>query len=403
MARPLDPGPVDPRLLTRGERQVLRTTCASHGLIHVYELSVPALLLLIQHEFGAGDFRMGGIATLYALLFGLGALPAGALADRVGPKPLLIVCLWGGSLGMLGMALSTSIGWFAASAGFMGLSLSIYHPAGTALLTHAVPSSGRLFALHGMAGNFGVASASLIAGTLGWLVGWRWALGLLALAGLLLGTRALALGVPEAREIRAREGHGQWPRFLLLLLATMFMGMVYRGMATFLPKFLTVTYASGSRAGTAIGGTLTTAALVVGLAGMWLAGRAIDRGTHPARAFLIGASAQAPFLVAIAFVPGALVLPLFMTVAFFHFFTQPAGNHLVADFTPPRLRGLGYGVYFLMTFGVGAAGAAIGGFVSERFGLAWTFPALAALLVPCVAATLFLVRTVTAAAPARRR
>jgi MFS family permease len=379
---------------TRAELRVLRTTCASHALIHVYELSVPALLLLIQTEFGAGDFRMGGVAALYALLFGVGALPAGALADRIGPKRLLLACLWGGSLGMLGMALAPSLGWFAASAAWMGLALSIYHPAGTALLTHSIPASGRVFALHGMAGNSGVAGASLIAGTLGWIVGWRWALATLALAGLVLGARTLALRVPEVHEIRARDGRGQWRSFLLLLVATMCMGMVYRGIATFLPKFLAVTYATTSRLGTAIGGTLTTAALLVGLGGMWLAGRAIDRGTHPARAFLIGALAQAPFLVAIAFVPGALALPLFMGVAFFHFFTQPAGNHMVADFTPPRLRGLGYGIYFLMTFGVGALGAPIGGFVSERWGLSWTFPVLAAILVPCVAATTLLVRRV---------
>ena len=47
------------------QRQVLTTTCLSHALIHVYELSVPALLILIQSEFGAGDFRMGQIVTLY--------------------------------------------------------------------------------------------------------------------------------------------------------------------------------------------------------------------------------------------------------------------------------------------------------------------------------------------------
>ena len=239
-----------------------------------------------------------------------------------------------------------------------------------------------------------VAGASVIAGTLGWLIGWRWALGALSVAGFVLGGRALALAVPEVHEIRARDGRGEWRRFVLLLLATMCMGMVYRGIATFLPKFLAVTYATSSRIGTAIGGTLTTAALLVGLGGMWLAGRAIDRGTHPARAFLIGALAQAPFLVAIAFVPGAFALPLFMGVAFFHFFTQPAGNHMVADFTPPRLRGQGFGIYFLMTFGVGALVASIGGFVSVRWGLSWTFPVLAAILAPCVVATALLARNV---------
>jgi hypothetical protein len=192
---------------------------------------------------------------------------------------------------------------------------------------------------------------------------------------------------PEVHEIRARPGRGRWDGFVLLLAATAFMGMVYRGIATFLPKFLALTYATDPRIGTALGGGLTTAALLVGLAGMWTAGRWIDRGAHPARAFLVGAAAQAPFLVAIGFAPGGLALPLFMAVAYFHFFTQPAGNHMVADFTPPRLRGLGYGVYFLVTFGVGAAGATLGGWASERWGLGRTFPVLALLLLPCIAAT----------------
>jgi MFS family permease len=171
------------------------------------------------------------------------------------------------------------------------------------------------------------------------------------------------------------------------------MGMVYRGVATFLPKFLAVTYASGSGAATAIGGTLSTLALLAGLAGMHVAGRAIDRGLHPAWAFVAGAAGQAPFLLAIGWAGRGAVLPLFATVAFFHFVTQPAGNRLVAEFTPARLRGLGYGVYFLMTFGVGAIGASLGGFVSEAFGLARVFPAFAAVLIPSAAAALALTRT----------
>jgi MFS family permease len=77
-------------------------------------------------------------------------------------------------------------------------------------------------------------------------------------------------------------------------------------------------------------------------------------------------------------------------VAFFHFFTQPPANYLVAGFVPPRLRGLGYGVYFFVAFGTGSLGAAFGGWVSERAGLAQAFPALAVLLVPAIVAALLL-------------
>jgi MFS family permease len=286
------------------------------------------------------------------------------------------------------MALAPSIVTFALASALMGLALSIYHPAGTALLTHAVAVSGRVFAVHGMAGNLGVAGAGAIAGVLGALVGWRLALGLVALGGVTLGFFALALPAASLAEIRARPGRGRRAELALLLGAVLFTGMVYRGVTTFLPKHL----ASGlaGDAGVAIGGALTTAALLVGVAGMWVAGRIADAGVRGPRLFLMATLLQVPFLVALGWAPPAARLPAAMGLAFFHFFTQPPGNQMVAEFTPSRLRGLGYGLYFFVTFGVGSLGAALGGWVSERFGLAQAFPALAVLLVPAIAASAWL-------------
>jgi len=372
-------------------RQVLWTASASHGLIHVFELATPALLILIQADFGVGDFRMGGVVSLYGFLFGLGALPAGALADRVGSKLLLLACLWGSALCLIGMALSPSLTLFTLFAACMGLFLSIYHPAGTSLITHSLPLSGRVFATHGMIGNLGVAGASVIAGSLGALFGWRWALSILALAGFLVGLRVLGLPTPVQHDVRSRPGRGHWPGFLLLLVAAAFLGMVYRGMTTFLPKFFATRYAADASAGVALGGALTTLALLAGVVGMYVAGRSIDRGMRPSRVFLLGTLVQLPFLVALGFLDGLVLLPLAMAVAFFHFFTQPPGNHMVAEFTPPRLRGLGYGVYFLVAFGAGSLGAGMGGWVSERVELKYTFPALAVVALPAVAAILVLV------------
>jgi MFS family permease len=374
------------------ERQVLRITSLSHGLIHVWELSIPALLILIQAEFDAGDFAMGRVVTLFGLLFGLGALPAGWLVDRWGSRVMLAVCLWGGAASLAGVALSPSLGWFAAGAGALGLALSAYHPAGTTLISNALPPTGRVFAMHGMAGNLGVACSSVVAGTLGVLVGWRWAIGLLALLGVALGLCVSTLAVPEPAEVRLRPGTGRWPAFIALLVAMGFMGMIYRGMTTFLPKLLATHYATDGEGGTALGGLLTTAALLVGLAGMYASGRLVDRGLLPARAFLIGAVAQAPFLLAVAGANRSGLLPLMMAAAFAHFFTQPPANQLVAGFVPPRVRGVGYGLYFFVAFGAGSLGATYGGWVSERWGLDRAFAALALFLVPATLAALVLNR-----------
>jgi len=371
-------------------RSVLWTTSLSHGLIHVYELAVPALLILIQEDFAVGDLAMGRAITLFGLMFGLGALPAGYLVDRLGSRLLLAGCLWSAAACMACMALSPSFGAFAASAACLGLSSSIYHPAGTALITHSLPVSGRVFATHGMLGNLGVAGSSAIAGTLGALFGWRWAVASLSILGFGLGLRVWSLEIPAQREVRQRPGQGHWPAFAALLVAMGFMGMVYRGVTTFLPKLLATSYASGPSAGAALGGLLTTFALLCGLLGMYVAGRAVDRGLRPARVFLIGAAVQTPLLLAVASVGAGGLLPLVMAVAFFHFFTQPPANHMVADFVAPRHRGLGYGLYFFVAFGAGSFGATYGGWVSDRAGLARAFSALAVLLAPALLAALAL-------------
>ena len=112
-------------------------------------------------------------------------------------------------------------------------------------------------------------------------------------------------------------------------MAITFVGMVYRGLTTFLPKFLGSRLADEASTATAVGGALTTLALIAGLGGMYVAGRWVDRiGAGPV--FLAGTVLQAPMLVLLGAAIDPALVPLAMGVAFFHFMTQPAGNYLVA-------------------------------------------------------------------------
>ena len=381
---------------------MLSTACLAHSTIHIYELAVPAMLILIQREFSAGDLSMARIVTVFGLLFGLGALPAGWLVDRIGAKALLLTCLWGSAASVLAMAFSPSLVSFGLAAAGMGTLLSIYHPAGTAMISQIQPNSGKLFAIHGMAGNLGVATAGAIAGGLGQWLGWRGGLVGLSALGFVLGLIVLSLPNPRYRDAASRRGGGRLQDFVLLLSATALMGMVYRGMTTFLPKLFAVAGGDEVTRGTALAGLLTTSTLIIGLAGMWIAGRLLDRGWAPASVFLLGAVMQFPFLVGIGWIYRGALLPLAMGVAFFHFMTQPAGNQLVARLVPPGLRGLGYGIFFFLNFGVGAAGAVLAGWASERFELHGLFPVLALLLVPC-ALLLLTLRTLMARVPGAPR
>ena len=99
------------------ERKVVALTCLAHGLTHAYMLIFSAVLSLMLQEFSVGIFRLSLAGNLAYVTYGLGALPAGLVADRVGYRRLIAV-------GLLGLALaSLAIG---LSPNFLALSLVMF-------------------------------------------------------------------------------------------------------------------------------------------------------------------------------------------------------------------------------------------------------------------------------------
>jgi sugar phosphate permease len=88
-------------------------------------------------------------------------------------------------------------------------------------------------------------------------------------------------------------------------------------------------------------------------------------------------------LVAVAFVPAAqagtaTLLVVSALLGFFLFALQPLYQATIAEYTPADGRGLSYGYTYLVSFGVGAAGAAVAGYLLTATDVSGTFLALAA-------------------------
>jgi hypothetical protein len=54
---------------------------AAHAASHGFVLVLPAVLVSFRAEFGASFTTLGVVATVSTMLYGLGALPTGLLAD----------------------------------------------------------------------------------------------------------------------------------------------------------------------------------------------------------------------------------------------------------------------------------------------------------------------------------
>ena len=124
-----------------------------------------------------------------------------------------------------------------------------------------------------------------------------------------------------------------------------------------------------------LGGTVATIALLSGALGQYWAGRLVDRYSAE-KYYFIAVTVGMCFVFAMAKSSGLILVTSAVVYAFFYFSTQPVQNYLISKYLPAHRHGLGYGIHFLLTFGVGSTAAAAAGYLADHFGLESVFIAM---------------------------
>ena len=179
----------DAALATRKlDIKVISLIGVSHFLSHCYQLALPALFPLIHRVEGIGFAELGVLSSVFYLTSGLCQAPAGFLVDRIGARPVLI----GGMLLITG---STTLFAFTPSYSAMlvlsflaGLGNTVFHPADYSILNGSVSELriGRGLSVHGFGGYVGYAATPITVFTLGSLAGWREAMLMIGIVGLVV-------------------------------------------------------------------------------------------------------------------------------------------------------------------------------------------------------------------------
>lgn len=374
---------------------------AGHGLVHWFETAIPILLVVWITEFDVSIALIGVVVAIGYAPFGLGALPSGILADRYGPRRLVLACMGGMSVAFLVVAVAGSIWTVGLGLMIWGIAASLYHPAGLSLISTGVRRRGNVFAWHGIAGNFGIALGPLTTAILLIWFDWSIVTALLAIPGIIafvLGLRATfdPYAAVEVDRADAAENGITIPSFLadtralfassfvLVFVLVTFEGLFYRGMLTYLPEIMHGLEAIGeigvgeSLEGFEPSDFIYVGLLVVGMLGQYVGGIATDR--IPSSMGLLGGFVALAVL-ALAFVPfsSAGLGPLLVWAAIVGvvlFGIQPFYQNAVAVYTPADGRGLSYGYTYLGEFGLGATSVAIGGFVLGAYTVAAFFAVL---------------------------
>ncbi|HSC71067.1 MAG TPA: MFS transporter [Candidatus Methylomirabilis sp.] len=373
-----------------GGRRLVWFVGISHATNHFVMLIFPAVLLLVQQEFSLGYARLGLLANVALLCYGMGALPAGMLADRLGGERLLAVWLLGGSLACIGIGFSRGPVSLGVGLALLGSFASLHHPAGSGVLVahQSLRGSnvGRAFGRVGVLGNLGLAASPVAAAAVGAAWGWRTAFLIGAIPGLLLSLAVWRYGLWSSSGFAGASPRGEhrpafWkgltlPLVLLFTLETL-MGFIFQGFSTFLPAHL------AGRAGiegltaaqVARGGSLASLALLLGGTGHLLAGRLM--ATHRREAiFLLTTGLTALCLLGMGSAGGAPLVVFSTVFAFTHFAIGTMSNTFIAFHTPSHLGGTAFGVTFALSLGVGSLASSAMGVVGEHLGLSAVFLAL---------------------------
>jgi hypothetical protein len=341
-------------------------------------------------------------------LFGITALPWGMIADRWGSKSLFLIYYLGA--GLSGLAAAAWIDHplrFSLALAMIGLFSGIYHPIGLGMISKEIKRINLGMAYNGMFGNLGLASAPLLTGVLNWLWGPSAAyicLGVLNLLGVGLILVLPSMEDHSSGSKSSGNGNGLLAAFLILLVAMMLGGVVYRGATVILPAYFelknqVIFQWLSSVAGGALSKNLVATAFVsfiyiAGMLGQYTGGQVAERFDLRICYFTF----HAITIPAAIFMAFAVDLPLvFLALIYFFFLLgmQPIENTLMAKFTPKKFHHSAFGSKFILTFGVGALAIKMIKAIETAFSIETVFYALgltSIILVSVIVALIYRTR-----------
>ena len=372
----------------KNEKKIIYFTCVAHFFTHFYELLFPALAIPLMLSLKIDLADVLKLSFLMYLLYGLAALPWGMIADRWSNRKSLVIFFLGTGAGSILASFSHTPASLAVSLGLIGFFAGIYHPAGMGLISIGIENRGMALGINGVAGNLGMVCAPFAAGILNWLVGWEITYFIIGVTSILWGIALMSVAIDETPIPRTKNGKDDGPKtandnmryFLVLCLAMTIAGLAYRAnnlvlpayleyKAGFLWNFLQQFQIENLAGGKTMAATLLASLIyVVSAIGQLAGGKLADR--YDLRWMYLSFHALSlPFVILMAVLNQQLLVVAAALYVFFALGMQPIENSLVARFTPEKWRSTGYGIKFILVFGVGALAVYIVGWIKELWNL----------------------------------
>jgi MFS family permease len=375
------------------QRSLLVAFSVAHFAQHVVNSLLSALLPFMVVDGLVSSNALAGFAvTVSAVASGVTNAPLGVLADRVGPRKVIVAGLFFSGVASVAIGLSGNYWMLLVAVLAMGIASGTYHAPASALIAEVFSFARRGVALgtHTTAGHLAFFAAPLVAGFLATTGTWRTPYLLFALAPVicaLLILRVAPTGVRSTEPHPLLATFADVNRVVRAIGSLVTLSILAQMLISSATAFLALYLVNARGVSPGVAAALFGVPQLAGLVAAPLSGVLSDRFGRPA--ILLGALiASGPSLWLLTITPVEFVIVPLLLMGACHSFRATATEVLIIDNTPPTKRSTVLGTYYLVNQPVGGIAAPVFGIIADAIGIGAAFSWLALLFVVFSAAAL---------------
>jgi MFS family permease len=362
----------------------------AHFSHHLVSALLTPLLPFIRDEFALGYTQVGFLVSAYTIAYGISQLPAGWLADRIGPRVVLTIGVAGVALAGLLVGLSQTYILLALFLVLLGVAGGGYHPAAAPLVSASVEpkNRGRALGIHQIGGTGSFFLAPLFAAGIAGALGWRGVFLTISIPALLFGIVFYMLLGRLGHIKKAKRGitasHTETappPGHLHRLVAFLVLGiaslvLVY-SVISFVPLFIVDHFGASEEAAAAMLALVFSGGLWAGPLGGYLSDRVGRVPVMLAVGLIAGPAIYLMNLTSFGWSLWAILIIIGMAMHL----GMPVVEAYIISHTSERKRSTVLGIYYLGSRGGAGVIAPAIGYLIDRFGFYTSFTIVGATLV----------------------
>lgn len=350
---------------------------------HLLAALLQPLLPFIRDDFALSYTQAGWVVSAFTLSYGISHLPAGWLADRVGPRLLITVGISGAALFGLLVGLSPTYVMMIVFLILLGVASGGYHPAASLLVSSSVEpqNRGRALGLHQIGGTASFFLAPLIAVGIAGALDWQGTFITLAIPTIIFGIVLYLLigrrGYAHKTETETEDSHLEttttppvhWRRFTVFVTLGVTLQILLFSLISFLPLFVVDHFGRSAKVAAVLLSLYHSTGLLAGPLGGYLSDRL---GKVPV--MLTVSLLAGPFVYLLSLVSfGWQVFAVIFAMGAFQYVSMPISESYIISHTSQRNRATVLGIYYFASRGGPGIIMPVLGFLFDQYGFSTSF------------------------------